>query len=479
MRNKELGKYVALALPVALLAAFLASYFYKLSLVMMLLLLLFLALVVVIFRRPVFGVYIVAFFLPFERVGSFDAGGFTIRASQIFALVTLISLLAAFFTRRIKINAKNPLIIPSVLFLGIALLSLVNAVNVPRGLIVFGFVSFVIIISIIIPNLVRDKQTLVKVVKIIIISALLVSLFGVYQFLGDMAGLPHELTGLREHYTQKVFGFPRVQSTALEPLYFANYLLIPISLLLALLLFKKNPAAKTELPFKPIWLFAVLALAVLNLILTVSRGAYLALAGVGLLTVLIYFKEIMKPKRIMGILLLLAFALAGTYGFLLVTGKTENITTYIEHTTSYQEGAGVVERYQTYEDAFDMIWRHPWLGVGIGNFGPEVAQIPWLAPKDGWLIVNNEALELWAETGIFGLFAIVLIIVMLIIRTIAVFRQSCDPLVKTLLVGMMIALFGIIIQYQTFSILYIVHIWFLIGLIVATQNICLNTENKR
>ena len=57
------------------------------------------------------------------------------------------------------------------------------------------------------PNLVKSKETLNKVLKYIMISCFLVTIFGVYQFLGDMVGLSNEITGLRQHYTQEVFGF--------------------------------------------------------------------------------------------------------------------------------------------------------------------------------------------------------------------------------------------------------------------------------
>ena len=450
-----------------------AAFFFKLAPVLVLGGVVAIALSVIIFKNPVFGVYLVIFSLPFERIGSFELAGTTIRASQIFALITIISWLIQFFVTKKGMAAKNPTIIPIFLFLGFSVLSLVNAINISRGLIVLGFIIFVMIVSFMIPNLVRSKRALRIVLQVLFITTFLVCIFGIYQFLGDMAGLPHEITGLREHYTQRVFGFPRVQSTALEPLYFANFLLIPVSLLLALLLFRKKGEEKKDLPFKPAWLFLILALAVFNIILTISRGGYLALAGVAILTALIYFRRIFSFKILISSLILIAIALAGTYSFLLVTGKSENIATFFEHVTSYEEGAGVVERYTTYEDAIDMVWRHPVLGVGIGNFGPEVAQIPWQTPKDGWAIVNNEFLEIWAETGILGLLSFLAIIGVLVLRSIKAFGRAEDKFLKTVLIGLFIALFGIIVQYQTFSILYILHVWVLIGLMVAVQNMLL------
>ena len=478
MKHKDLFKYIGISLPLVVLAGLGAAFFFKLAPVLVLGGIIAIAFAVIIFKNPVWGAYLVIFFLPFERIGSFELAGITIRASQIFALITIISWLIQFFVTKKGMAAKNPTIIPIFLFLGFCVLSLVNAINISRGLIVLGFIAFVMIMSLMIPNLVRSKKVIKIILQVLFITTLLVCVFGIYQFLGDMAGLSHEITGLSEHYTQRVFGFPRVQSTALEPLYFANFLLIPVSLLLALLLFRKKGEEIKDLPLKPIWMFLILILAVFNIILTISRGGYLALAGVAILTALIYFRRIFSFKILISLLILIAVTLAGTYSFLIVTGKSENIETFFEHVTSYEEGAGVVERYTTYEDAIDMVWRHPVLGVGIGNFGPQVAQIPWQTPKDGWAIVNNEFLEIWAETGILGLFSFLAIIVILVLRSIKAFIMAEDKFLKTVLVGFYIASFGVIIQYQTFSILYILHVWMLIGLMVAVQNLLLEKEAR-
>lgn len=51
-----------------------------------------------------------------------------------------------------------------------------------------------------------------------------VALFGIYQFIGDFAGLPHWMTAMRPEYEAAKFGFPRVLSTMLEPLFLSAYL---------------------------------------------------------------------------------------------------------------------------------------------------------------------------------------------------------------------------------------------------------------
>lgn len=467
MKNFDL-KTIILSLVSVIAVAIISLYFFKLTPFVVIALIICIALSLAIFKNPYFGILFIAFLLPFERIGSFELAGITIRTSQIFSLIVLIAWILIFLIKKKDFNAKNPLLISIFLFLGSALISLINAQNIQRGIIIFLFTIFTISIAIVLPNLVKTTKDLDKIIKIILISCALVSLFGVYQFIGDIVGLPDEITGLREHYTKMVFGFPRVHSVSTEPLYFANYLLIPIALMLSLLLSKKN----TKLPFNILIVITLLALATLNLILTLSRGGYLALVFLFFIFGVFFIKSILSFKKIIIITLILTTALVSAYGFLLFTDREKNIEIFIDQATTYTEGAGVEERFNTYDQAISMIKEYPIIGGGIGNFGPYAARNPNMQPKDGWAIVNNEFLEIWAEQGITGLLIFISLIFIIIIRSIkALIRKNINPYLKTVLVGLLFAYLAILVQYQTFSTLYILHIWFLVGLIVATQNL--------
>lgn len=429
----------------------------------------FLFLILIILKNPYFGLLLVSFLLPFERIGSFEFLGITWRASHIFALFTLLAWLFTFFVKKINFNAKNPLLFPIFLFFGFSVFSLINAQNLQRAILVFLFHIFVILFSISIPNLIKSKDQLNKIIKIILISCFLVSLFGIYQFVGDMLGLPYTITGLREHYTKQVFGFPRVHSTALEPLYFANYLLIPISLLFSLLLSKKKDKI-----LNTFWLVTILGLAILNLVLTLSRGGFLGLAIVLFLIGIFYFKSIFSWKKIIILSFIVILIIYSTYGFLLISGKKKNIDMFLRQATTYSKGIGIEERLSSYHAAWSMIKEYPILGGGVGNFGPYASRGPYFQPKEGWAIVNNEFLEIWAEEGIFGLISFIILIFILILRSAkALILKNINSHLKTLLLGLFIAFLAILVQYQTFSTLYILHIWVLVGLLIATQNLIL------
>ena len=386
--------------------------------------------------NPMAGIYLLAFFLPFERIGSVDLAGVTIRISQVVAILSV----AAWCIRGLWLGSFKfrpyPLLLPLLGFLTVAVVALVNAPNIERSLLVTTFILFTAGISVILPSIVRHTKHVEKVVLILLLSMAVVCLFGIYQFLGDIVGLPTSLTGLRPQYTKDILGFPRIQSTALEPLYFANYLLIPLSIATSLWLSKASR-------IKPLWLLMLVILGGVNFILTVSRGGYIAIAS--------------------GV----------AYRFLNVT---EQLETFTDHVTNIFGGASYDERVETFEIAEEIFWQHPWVGIGPGSFGPYASYHPMIVPSEGYKIVNNEYIELLAETGVLGFSAIVVLIVMLYIRSWKALRKAPAGFLKTTLIALVIAFTGILVQYNTFSVLYIMHIWFTIGLMVSIQNILLHGD---
>jgi O-antigen ligase len=421
-----------------------------------------------ILEKPYVALVLIAFLLPFERIGSFELAGSTVRTSQLVGLLMLVSWFAYGAFRSKVFSAKNPTLIPIALFFAASILSFSHAVNFERALTVFLFEVFVILVSVAVPNLLKDKDLLVRVIVSLFATTALVSLFGIFQFLGDMAGLPTEITGLREQYTKAVFGFPRVQSTALEPLYFGNFLLIPVSLALALFFGAKKRVKKLH----PLFIITIVLLGGLNILLTVSRGAYLGLGVAVLLIGFLYMREFLKPQRFFPLLFAVMLIFGGA--FFLFGLEEENVDAFIGQATNITEGAGVEERFESYFWALDLFEVHSILGVGVGNYGPSISKHPLVTPDDGWLIVNNVYLEILAERGVLGLCAFMLIVAAVVIRSIKAIRFSKDVFLKTVLAGLLVAFVAILVQYATFSILYIFHVWFLVGLIVAVQNLIFN-----
>lgn len=436
-----------------------------------------LGIAVIIFRHPILGVLGVVAFLPFERIGSVDVSGVTIRAHQVLALLTLFSWGMNQLLRPRRAFRPNPFVVPLLLFLLANTASLSHALNFERSLSVFLFTAFTIAVALLLPQLVVSKKHVEWVVRALIVSSVLVSVFGIFQFLGDIAGLPTTITGLREHYTKAVFGFPRIQSTALEPLYFANYLLLPIGVVISLLVGWKKTHADHPLVRTRVLLPLLILLSV-NLILTVSRGGYLALAAMLAVLGVVYLKEVLTPRWVLVTLGSILFAMWAATRFLGLGGGGANLETFRSHVVDVFQGAAYSERIENYEIALRGFREHPILGIGPGSFGPYATVHASIEPKEGWKIVNNEFLELLAETGVVGFSLFLFFAGFLIVRSIkASSRARGSPLERSILIGLTATWIGILVQYQTFSILYIMHVWVVVGLLVAVQNNILSPHN--
>jgi len=352
------------------------------------------------------------------------------------------------------------------------LLSLTQALNLSRGIEVLIFSLFTIMLSIMTVNMISDQTALRKVVIALFISAVFVGLFGLFQFGGDVIGLPATITQLKVGYGSKVFGFPRIQAFSMEPLYFANYLLIPLSLAIAYFFSHANFIKRR-------WLVGLMILLLINFVLTVSRGGYLGLAATLFLLLVFYFRQVFTRKTVI-VLLILLVVTAGVI-FALSRGENRATQAFINQATLQDAKKGsesVQGRLTTFDFAYAAFKKHPILGIGIGNYGPYFKNYPVDVPRTGWDIVNNQFIELLAETGLVGTVGYGLILLVIIWRSLTAIKKAKEPFLRASLIGLLAAFVGVMVQYNFFSTLYIIHIWVLIGLLVAVQNIILNPKSN-
>jgi putative inorganic carbon (HCO3(-)) transporter len=410
-------------------------------------------------RIVVTALIAVAALLPFERLGGFGVAGFNVRPSQV-ALAAAWLLFFRALAHGAKVEWRRPAFLALAGFFAAAGLSLVNAENFERSLVVLGFTLFTASLAFLMPNVLRAED-LPRVRKVVLISAALVGLFGLWQFVGDMLGAPTWMTGLRDTYTRAILGFTRVQSTAAEPLYFADYLLLPIALAGAWLL--RNPAPKISR-----LLIALLGGLMLDVFLTSSRGGWLGLAVTALALLWLERRHLKEWKPLASALAVGIVAVAlGVFllGRFFSPTQATVTETFFRHVTTVTDGAAFDDRAATFTGALDAWKRHPWIGVGFGGYGPYVAAFALDAPGAGWPIANNETLELLAETGLIGLAAFVIFLVVLFRGA----RKSPTDDADAIRTACIAALIGMLAQYQTFSTLYIMHVWFTIGLLLASS----------
>lgn len=429
----------------------------------------FLILTVLINLRSVKnGLLLFIFTLPFEYVGAFSLSGgptgFKLRSSMITGGVLIFFWLLNFL--RGKFKARPNYLLPFILiFLITLVLSFLQAHDLNRSFIVFLYTLFPLTICLILPQVISDQKILKSVLVAWFWTAFLVSLFGLFQFFGDLAGLPTSITFLREIYTKRVFGLPRIQGAALEPLLFANYLMTPLVIAASLLLSNQKTIAK-KLPF----FFLIIGLIVF--IFTMSRGGYLGLVVSLLLIAFVYFRRFFRLKNILGFLVIVFAVLF--LGLQIVKYSSLNINevnTITEHFTNVFHDASNLERFVTYRAAIELFSNSPIFGIGLGNYGPHLAKYPVSPPVSGWATVNNETLEIMAELGLVGLLAALVLIGRVFLESLKTYQKSDDRFFKAVNVGAVAALLGMLVQWQFFSTLYTIQIWTLIGLLVAVHGL--------
>ena len=403
--------------------------------------------------------------LPFERIPSWAIDRpvhATIRISQILGLILITTSLTYVWKQR-RILAQ-PYWLALALFNMVCILSFSLAPDKLRSGSVVIYTLFVSVLAVVIS--VRLKLANEKyVITALLIGGGLACAFGYYQFFGDLAGLPTSLTGLRPQYSQPVFGFPRIQSTGLEPLYFGNFLLIPASLLFYGFIIRKWS----------LWVALPTLLLVIEVWLTLSRGAILALCLEALLFLIVSVPAKSIRRGICIVVLTGLGSLGATglisYGTHHAVKKnfqsTHAVSNFSKQATNFSTGESAIGRGETRDLAIRAWHEHPLVGIGPGEFGYYAHLHNPERYEDNHTIVNNEPFELLAETGILGLLSFGSFVTLLL-YTVVKSRLFSPEGYKSLRLPLLIGLMGILFQYLSFSTLYITHLWIIFGLLAAT-----------
>lgn len=412
---------------------------------------------------------LLVFSLPFERIPSVDilSGQVTIRINQLVAVMLIVVAIPAALKQH-----KQLLKVPKVFlisFLFILFLGSLMAFDLSAAARVFVATTLTCVTSLAI-SFVAEVRNLDKYEKALVWGTWIAVAFGMFQYFGDTFGLSQSVTGLAPNYVKEVFGFPRIQSTALEPLFFASFLLIPFSVLSV----RQLIASRT----RAITLFAVTT----TIVLTVSRGAIAAgvLVAVALVLSACFYKARSWRKILIYFWLIVAaavFAYFLTFASSLTAPKTNDDKFSAEKKTKQLVTQTVNfdsqdDRVRNRKLAWQAFKEQPILGIGPGNFdwyAKEAYPGYQQAPR---VIVNNEPLELLAEIGLVGFLTLLAFFTTLLYSA---FKYILPRFMSGELgndggvwaAGLIAYLGATAVQYQTFSTLYIMHIWVSIGLLMA------------
>ncbi|MBI5215633.1 MAG: O-antigen ligase family protein [Ignavibacteriae bacterium] len=228
----------------------------------------------------------------------------------------------------------------------------------------------------------------------------------------------------------------KVLSTLGNATYFAGFLVFLIPIFFGLMLKHKNPTA-VQITLSLLFLTALFLL-----MKTESRSAWFAgLAGI---TVFVFLNFKSRRQRLLGMGVLLVSVIVG---YVLFPEMIQNRIGSMFELTPQSSSA---RRLYFYEGAWKAFLASPIFGHGIGNF---VLFLPKFRAPDYWMYqsedivphAHNEFLEILSETGIVGLSAFLLVIIVFAVQTLKQASDISNPK-RTLMIGFFCAIISILLD---------------------------------
>lgn len=229
--------------------------------------------------------------------------------------------------------------------------------------------------------------------------------FAFFQYVGDLIGLPTTVTHLIYNYSSHgTYAFPRVHSFAREPLLLANFLLLPIGILLFEQFAKPTGISR----FKRLLLLLSLAI----FWTTVARGAFL-----GLVIACIFVGYALRKQKaeLISMVKVILISIALAFCLILVAGISRgknDVGTFSHHALELNDKS-FTNRTHLWPNSLKALQKNVLLGLGPGNsrefLDPSAAKNA--VPNTKLPVFNNTFLTFMAEQGILGIFLITPLVV--------------------------------------------------------------------
>lgn len=338
----------------------------------------------------------------------------------------------------------------------ISLLSVIafNQVNPTSQRAIFRLLAY-IALYFAVTGWVRSRQEVESLVHIIIVSTIVVALYGIYQAVIDDYGTFYfRMYPIQEEGVQPWEG--RVSSFLFHFNSLAGYLNLVLPFCLAVI-----ATSKKEGQFRRLAGFC-LVLGVLALVLTQSRGGLIAFAGTILLG--LWFLPGNKSLR----LWLLGFFPIGVLLLIPV------LSLYSKRFSSVDEFTAT-GRLMFFGAAWRLFLSKPLVGVGYGNFRELYATLIPGVPG-GVLDSHNLYLQLLSETGVLGFCVFLTIMVVTVRLGLRQFRNPLSPLDRVVGFGAVAAIASMLI-HGFVDFLFITSpqfgalFWLILGLVVANETL--------
>lgn len=381
------------------------------------------AVLLLILRYPLAGLGLSLLFGPFGALESLFLGITLFDSGQIFLLLALSSWLLRSLHQKSVILPRRAFYWPLLLFMGIALLSIIDAPSLTLGIReLIKWLEMGLIMLLILSERARFSS-LSNFVKLIIViflaSGLVQALVGIWQFGLRGTGPEHFIISGNLYRAYGTFEQPNpfgglMHMTALLAVGVATTFLRPFFQTLLSTWHKWRTDRRIVFTAPPLFNLFVLACgatAVLSLLFSWSRGAWLGFAAGG--AALAFF---WPNKRWIGVIGIVGIGLLVGVGWqfdLLPASITNRLVGFA---ADFQLGDvrgldindanySVLERLAHWQAATGMAQDNLWLGVGFGNYEPAYADYDLINWPDPLGHAHNYYLNILAEMGVTGLLA--------------------------------------------------------------------------
>ncbi|HYK73386.1 MAG TPA: O-antigen ligase family protein, partial [Pseudoneobacillus sp.] len=367
----------------------------------------------------------------------------------------------------------TPLIAAFGLFLLVSLISVINAIDLRAAIMEIARYLSYVVLFLIVAKIDFSRKQYMSFGKWFLASVVIVGLFGVLQYVFNFSLNKAGLYALKE-------AKGRVDSTLTNPNYYSAYLnyIIPTILLLAVVYFKNKTAQ--------LFLFAVYAIYVVNVILTYTRAAWVTMACAGILMVILmpkqFIKNFIKPHILISFVILFTVIYfmpdvqsrtnSALYAIekLLPEGTNlgaeppkpgENLEEPLDEEAAQEEATtnqAVVSRLTLWKTGWVMLRDNPVLGVGMGNYYANyktyVTKYKELDIGHDAYSVHNSYLKVGAETGFTGLIAFLLIYAIYLLTIVKLYLNQ-NLLGRVMAVGLFVGSICYMVQNLSNNLIFI------------------------
>lgn len=400
---------------------------------------------------------LLVFYIPFQ-IALNVASGFDLASGRILILLFFgVWLGRSLKDKRLEIDfSLETLLLTS--FLVCAAFSLLQPFEMDRALRKMLVFLSVFPLYFVLTSLAGRKDLALKIVKALLAGGLIISVFGVAQFVSQFVFGINPLFDFFAQIIAPVFygntfaaevvanpswlvnvgGTTLLRAFAIfsDPHIFSFYLGLVIPIACAAALLPKGELQEAGILADKRFVYATCLLLILAEFLTFSRGGYMGMFA-GFLSLIILFRKRFSVRQKKALLALSAL------GIIFLTFIGSSILNRFLSSFDLAEGSNM-ERIKNWRQGFDTFADNFFTGVGIGNYSF------YLDPTTAYrtpIYAHNLYLDLGAELGVFALLFWVLLIGVTVCELYAAGRRTADKTLSYLAPG----LIGSLVWYSAHS----------------------------